>query len=181
MTSLFEDHLSLDAVVAFADGELGLTAFQRAAAHIAQCSSCATEVAEQTSARQQLRSARCPSIPSGLLDSLRSIPLALPLAPPPAGLSRDSVTGKVTRDSVTGKVTRDPAERLGDPHRGGPLRSRGFRLGAGAIVAGLAMGALAATALADQSADPGTSHHPNSAESSYQSVPADAVAARSGR
>ena len=172
MTSLFEDHLSLDAVVAFADGELGLTAFQRAAAHIAQCSSCATEVAEQTSARQQLRSARCPSIPSGLLDSLRSIPLALPLAPPPAGLSRDSVTGKVTRD---------PAARLGDPHRGGPLRSRGFRLGAGAIVAGLAMGALAATALADQSADPGTSHHPNSAESSYQSVPADAVAARSGR
>ena len=171
MTSLFEDHLSLDAVVAFADGELGLTAFQRAAAHIAQCASCATEVAEQTTARQQLRSARCPSIPSGLLDSLRSIPLALPLAPPPAGLSRDSVTGRVTRDT---------GEPSGDPHRGGPLRSRGFRLGAGAIVAGLAMGALAATALADQSADPGTSHHPNSAESSYQSVPADAVAARSG-
>ncbi len=78
----FADHLGLDAVVAFTDGEMGLTAFQRAAAHIAKCSQCAHEVDEQTMVRSQLRSAPCPAIPTGLLDSLKSIPVALPLRDP---------------------------------------------------------------------------------------------------
>ena len=79
---LFESHLGLDAVVAFTDGEMGLTAFQRAAAHIERCPACADEVAEQAIARRQLRTAACPTLPSGLIDSLRSIPVAAPLQPP---------------------------------------------------------------------------------------------------
>ncbi len=75
---LFTDHLGLDAVVAFSDGALGLTAFGRAAAHVARCPECASEVDEQETARRQLRSAPCPSIPTRLMASLLSIPVALP-------------------------------------------------------------------------------------------------------
>ena len=77
MTPLFEDHLSLDAVVAFADGELSLVAYQRAAAHLERCPSCAAEVAEQTSARECLRHAGAPQMPGSLFDQLRSIPIGL--------------------------------------------------------------------------------------------------------
>ncbi|WP_353647630.1 zf-HC2 domain-containing protein [Nakamurella sp. A5-74] len=76
----FADHLSFDAVVAFADGELSLAAYQRAAAHIARCTSCAGEVAEQTQARELLRSAFAPKMPGSLFDQLRSIPVALPVS-----------------------------------------------------------------------------------------------------
>lgn len=75
----FADHLSFDAVVAFADGELSLAAYQRAAAHIARCTNCAAEVAEQTQARELLRSAFAPKMPGSLFDQLRSIPVALPV------------------------------------------------------------------------------------------------------
>jgi anti-sigma factor RsiW len=77
-SSLFEAHLGLDAVVAFSDGELGLTALGRAAAHVSRCADCAREVDEQESARRQLRSAPCPPIPAELMASLLSIPVALP-------------------------------------------------------------------------------------------------------
>lgn len=76
----FADHLSFDAVVAFADGELSLAAYQRAAAHIARCTTCAAEVAEQTQARELLRSAFAPKMPGSLFDQLRSIPIALPVS-----------------------------------------------------------------------------------------------------
>jgi anti-sigma factor ChrR (cupin superfamily) len=81
----FVDHLSFDAVVAFADGEMSLAAYQRAAAHISRCESCAAEVAEQTSARDLLRSAFTPRMPGSLFDQLRSIPVALPLDQRPGG------------------------------------------------------------------------------------------------
>ncbi|MEO7125436.1 MAG: zf-HC2 domain-containing protein [Nakamurella sp.] len=84
--AMFEAHLGLDAVVAFSDGELGLTAFGRAAAHVSRCAQCAREVDEQEFARRALRSAACPSIPSALMASLLSIPIALPAASkPPRG------------------------------------------------------------------------------------------------
>lgn len=81
----FTDHLSFDAVVAFADGELSLAAYQRAAAHIARCATCAAEVAEQNSAREMLRSAFAPKMPGSLFDQLRSIPVALPMLSSGAG------------------------------------------------------------------------------------------------
>lgn len=186
MTSLFEDHLSLDAVVAFADGEMSLIAFQRAAAHVAQCQDCATEVAEQTSARQQLRSAACPSIPTGLLDALRSIPVALPATPPPGGVSRDATTGRATRSAPITADRADLHQRPGAGSRGHSSRGRGFRLGAGAIVAGLAVGAIAAAAIAERSDPPAhPSTTPDAAQVSFPltspSTSADVVAALSTR
>lgn len=80
--SLFAEHLCLDAVVAFVDGEMTLTAFQRAAAHLEQCYQCSAEVAEQSAARQRLRSETCPSIPSDLMAALRSIPRSIPTSAP---------------------------------------------------------------------------------------------------
>ena len=56
MTASFEDHLNLDAIVAFADGEMSVVAFQRAAAHVARCPQCDGEVDQQLAARAWLRS-----------------------------------------------------------------------------------------------------------------------------
>jgi anti-sigma factor RsiW len=123
MTPLFEDHLSLDAVVAFADGELSLAAYQRAAAHLERCPSCAAEVAEQNSARECLRRAGAPQMPGSLFDQLRSIPIGLAMSPLPPGP---------------------------DEHRGRITRSRGFRMGAGFLLAGIAVTTLATAAGSDR-------------------------------
>jgi len=123
VTPLFEDHLSLDAVVAFADGELSLVAYQRAAAHVERCPSCAAEVAEQTSARECLRRAGAPQMPGSLFDQLRSIPIGLASAPP---------------------------QGVPDEHRGRITRSRGFRMGAGFLLAGIAVTSLTTAAGTDR-------------------------------
>ncbi|NNG34185.1 anti-sigma factor family protein [Nakamurella aerolata] len=90
LSDAFVDHLNFDAVVAFADGEMSLSAYQRAAAHLARCEQCAAEVAEQTSAREALRSAFVPRMPGSLFEQLRSIPVALPAVSSPNG--RDSTS-----------------------------------------------------------------------------------------
>lgn len=110
----FADHLSFDAVVAFADGEMSLGAYQRAAAHIACCDSCAQEVAEQTSARELLRTAFSPKMPGSLFDQLRSIPVALP-AEPLAGAGHDRPFGGVARRNRFGLGARTDQDL-------GPLR-----------------------------------------------------------
>jgi len=76
---LGDDHLGVDAIVAFTDGAMGLVAYQRAAAHVHRCAECAAEVDDQMAVRRELRMAATPGIPTGLFESLRSIPLALPL------------------------------------------------------------------------------------------------------
>ncbi|WP_018335225.1 zf-HC2 domain-containing protein [Actinomycetospora chiangmaiensis] len=83
-------HLTLDAVVAFVDGELGEAAAGRAAAHVDHCPSCAAEVAAQRQARRRLRAADCPGVPSSLLASLRNIPDDAELPEAPAGLGIDA-------------------------------------------------------------------------------------------
>lgn len=132
------DHLTLDAVVAYADGEMSMLSFQRAAAHVARCPQCEAEVRAQMMARSWLRSAETPAMPTGLLDTLRSIPVALPATP---------------SDDRT-DLHRRAAEHSGPPtpHPRNAHRSRRFRfLGAGALVAGLTVGALVG---AEQAADP---------------------------
>jgi anti-sigma factor RsiW len=125
MTAGFEDHLNLDAIVAFADGEMSVVAFQRAAAHVARCPQCNGEVEQQIAARSWLRSAEAPAMPLSLLDSLRSIPVALPA-------------------EVTADDSGYPGSgRLPEDHARSAHRTWRFRfLGAGALVAGLAVGAL---------------------------------------
>jgi len=58
------EHLSTEAVAAFVDGELRMTAHLRAAHHLSLCPECATEVDAQRQARAALR------------DSCRSLYLA---------------------------------------------------------------------------------------------------------
>lgn len=128
MTGFFEDHLNLDTVVAYADGELSLVAFQRAAAHVLRCARCAAEVDEQAFARVSLRSAASPVMPSSLTAALCSIPIASPAAGRPPGIGVDSRSGH--------------AIRISHAERGG-TRGRRLRLGAGALVAGIAVSAFA--------------------------------------
>ena len=67
-------HLAVDAVVAFVDGELRAAPRDRAAAHLTGCPSCAAEVAAQRHARSEVRAAQCPLPPADLLAALRDIP-----------------------------------------------------------------------------------------------------------
>lgn len=139
MTGFFEDHLNLDTVVAYADGELSLLAFQRAAAHVTSCGRCAAEVDEQMVARASLRSAASPPIPSSLTAALCAIPIASPVAGPAPGVGMDSRTGHAIR------VVQVPRQAT---------RSRRLRLGAGALVAGIAVSAFATAAAPPE--DPAT-------------------------
>jgi anti-sigma factor RsiW len=76
------EHLSTEAVAAFVDGELRMTAHLRAAHHPSLCPECATEVDAQRQARTALRDS-CPiAIPSALLGMLSQIPQHAPPEPP---------------------------------------------------------------------------------------------------
>ena len=72
--SLPVQHLSDEAIAAFADGFLGAGARSRATRHVSGCAECARAVAVQREAAWALRSAVAPALPSGLLDRLRSVP-----------------------------------------------------------------------------------------------------------
>ncbi|MDQ4093066.1 MAG: zf-HC2 domain-containing protein [Actinomycetota bacterium] len=80
-------HLTVDAVVAFVDGELGAAARDRAAQHLSVCQSCTTEVGVQHLARRLMRSAQCPQVPAELLAVLRDIPRTAELPGTPDGLA----------------------------------------------------------------------------------------------
>ena len=147
MTGVFDDHLSLDVVVAYADGEMSLTAYQRAAAHLVRCGPCAADVAEQTAASRYLRGAEVPAMPSSLFAALTSIPIAAPV--PAAGCA---------------------PSRPG-PGPGPAGRGRRLRLGAGALVAGIAVGAVMVTAAGDSPADPVAPPRPDRAAVSDQFGP----------
>ena len=105
-------HLAVDAVVAFVDGELVPAARDRAAAHLARCPSCAAEVAAQRQARNVMRSAQCPPAPADLLAALRDIPHTVHLPAPPAGLA-------VTADGTVVEAA-DPSRVPVGPLGGGP-------------------------------------------------------------
>jgi hypothetical protein len=75
------EHLSIEAVAAFVDGELRMTAHLRAAHHLSLCQECAAEVEAQRQARAALRDSGSIAIPTSLLGMLSQIPHAPP-APP---------------------------------------------------------------------------------------------------
>jgi anti-sigma factor RsiW len=77
------EHLSIEAIAAFVDGELRMGAHLRAAHHLSLCPQCAGEVDAQRQARTALRDS-CPIVvPSSLLGLLSQIPHDIP-PPPPA-------------------------------------------------------------------------------------------------
>jgi anti-sigma factor RsiW len=135
------DHLSSDAIVAFVDDELAPGPHLRATQHLSQCPECAAQVVAQGQARAALRTAGCPSLPSSLLSSLRSIPQDTDLPAPPAGLA-------VTPDGQFVSVLRPERAARGAtrtdsaaPH--GVRPHRRMWLGTGVAVTGLAAGAIA--------------------------------------
>jgi anti-sigma factor RsiW len=75
------EHLSIEAIAAFVDGELRMNAHLRAAHHLSLCPECAAEVDAQRQARSALRDS-CPIvIPSSLLGQLSQIPHDTPAEP----------------------------------------------------------------------------------------------------
>ncbi|MGH3795762.1 MAG: anti-sigma factor family protein [Pseudonocardiaceae bacterium] len=121
-------HLAIDAVVAFVDGELGAGARDRAAEHLTSCQTCAAEVAAQRHARSAVRSAGCPQVPAGLLAALRDIPQTADLPGAPDGLG---VTGDGTVVTAADPV-RTPVAPLGST----PPLGTGHRWGAGSSLLG---------------------------------------------
>jgi len=136
-----QDHLSLDAIVAYVDDELTVGPHARAEAHLRCCRECRAEVVAQRQARAALRGAGGPCLPSSLLRSLRSIPVDAELPPPPPGLGI-TADGEVV---LLRDVPQSDGRARGRRGDGGPRRlSRRARFGA---VSGLAIGALAVGAL----------------------------------
>lgn len=156
-----EQHLALDALVAFVDGELSPNARDRAAAHLAHCPSCASDASSQRQARAAVQSAECPSISSGLMQALQAIPSSaeLPERPDELGMSEDGQLVAIDRTRTPGKTSALGSEpRLGDGHsfgRGSALGAetpgktaerpagRRARQGAGVVFSGFVLGALA--------------------------------------
>jgi anti-sigma factor RsiW len=68
------EHLSIEAIAAFVDGELQMNAHLRAAQHLSQCSECAGEVDDQSRARAALRDSQPIRTPGNLLGALSQIP-----------------------------------------------------------------------------------------------------------
>jgi hypothetical protein len=72
------EHLSIEAIAAFVDGELRMTAHLRAAHHLSLCPQCAAEVDDHSRARAALRDSHPIRIPSELLGLLSEIPHCSP-------------------------------------------------------------------------------------------------------
>jgi len=157
-----ESHLLPDAVVAFVDGELSLGARDRAASHIARCPNCAAEVSAQRQARAAVKRADAPSMSAGFLASLRAIPqhTDLPTTPDNLAMTSDGQLVAIQRpDRVAG--LRDMPTSLGSSSPLGsstPLGNgsavlnshrstrRRAAQGAGVVVSGLVLSALAIVA-----------------------------------
>lgn len=169
---LAEQHLMPDAVVAFVDGELTATAWDRASSHVARCPYCAAEVSAQRQARAAVQSADIPAAPDWLLASLRAIPenTELPATPDGLAITEDGQLVAVQRpDRVAPLGSTEP---LGSSPKLGEGRSvLSWRLGkrtaqgAGVVVSGLVLGALAlvnsgSSPVTEQSDDPTVNRRP---------------------
>jgi anti-sigma factor RsiW len=89
-------HLSDEAVAAFADDVLTGFARDRARRHVERCPECAYAVAVQREAIWALRSVPAPPLPSGLLDRLRQVPMLTPIESIPSAVDRDGRPGFAT-------------------------------------------------------------------------------------
>ncbi|SMD16056.1 zf-HC2 domain-containing protein [Kibdelosporangium aridum] len=152
--NLPEQHLMPDAVVAFVDGELPPGARDRVAAHMVSCSCCAAEIAAQRQARAAVRAADAPSMSASLLANLRAIPqnTDLPGMPDNLAMTQEGQLVAIQRPDRVGtsrplgsNAALGSQPRLGESHN---VIGRGRRTaqGAGVVVSGLVLGALALVA-----------------------------------
>lgn len=87
------DHLSIEAVAAYVDGELPMKAHLRAGSHLSLCPQCAAEVDAQGQARDALRDSRPVTMPSTLMGLLSQIPQSAPDEPDPQPVMESGETG----------------------------------------------------------------------------------------
>jgi hypothetical protein len=138
-----QQHLSDEAVAAFADGALSGHAQQRARRHTSECPECAYAVAVQREAAWALRAAPAPALPTGLLDRLREVPSATRLQLPPTALGADGSTLLATFGTLaapTGVAAVAPTHRAAG---GAEQRAHRLRPIVGTAVAVAAAGVLA--------------------------------------
>jgi anti-sigma factor RsiW len=132
-------HLSDEAVAAFADGVLSGHARERATRHAAACAECAQAVKVQREAAWALRAAPAPSLPTGLLDRLRCVPQTTPITTLPTVVAPDGSTMLSTVAPMAALVpaTRVPPTRTGTIHRGRTIVTTAAAVAlAGALTAG---------------------------------------------
>lgn len=114
-------HLSDEAVAAFADGVLSGHARDRASKHAAGCPECAYAVAVQREAVWALRAAPAPPLPSGLLDRLRSVPSTTPLNVVPTAIGPDGSAMFAAFGTTTPAAAVPPKPDDGRRHRVSPV------------------------------------------------------------
>lgn len=113
-------HLSDEAVAAFADGVLSGHARDRASKHSAGCPECAYAVAIQREAVWALRAAPAPPLPSGLLDKLRSVPTTTPINVVPTAIGPDGSAMFAAFGTMT-PAALVPPKKDGRHHRVSPV------------------------------------------------------------
>ena len=166
-----EQHLSDEAVAAFADGVLSGHARERARRHCAVCPGCNYAVAVQREAVWALRAAPAPSLPSGLLDRLREVPATTPITRVPTAVDDDGTAMFATMTAPAAAFV--PQESGG---RWGHARMTAMTVAAAAVLAGVA--SIAATA---HSSTPARAHQAGvHRPASTTELPAGAQLARAG-
>ena len=147
---LSEQHLLPDAVVAFVDGELSATAHDRASSHLARCPSCAAEIRAQRQAASAVHAANAFTAPAGLLANLMAIPdqVEMPSVPDGLAMSKDGQLVAVQRPDrvpqLGGTAPLGSSAKLGEGEAVlGRRPGRRTVQGAGVVVSGLVLGALA--------------------------------------
>lgn len=151
---LSEQHLLPDAVVAFVDGELSPTAHDRAAAHMARCSQCLADVVAQRQAASAVQAADAPVVPAALLATLRAIPQHVDVPSTPDGLAMTDdgqlVVVQKPDQMAASSAPFGSSAPLGSSAKLGEGRAvlgrrpgRRAAQGAGVVVSGLVLGALA--------------------------------------
>jgi hypothetical protein len=142
-------HLSDEAVAAFADGVLGGLARERAARHVDGCAECRAAVRVQREAAFALRAASAPQAPPALFDRLRAVPLTTELDTLPTAIAADGSTMLATFAPMAALV---PAEQ----ERSSRIRPYVTTAAVLALAGSLAAGSVAH--LGGQPATGGTGH-----------------------
>jgi anti-sigma factor RsiW len=143
-----EQHLSDEAIAAFADDVLSGSARERAQRHTATCAECNYAVAVQREAVWALRSAPAPTLSSDLLQRLREVPTTTPIRQVPTHLDERGTEMFATFAAPAAALV-PPARPSG---RGRTRRGRPLVITAASVAV---LGALAGTAVAADSAPAG--------------------------
>lgn len=148
-------HLSDEAVAAFADGVLGGHARERARRHVEECAECRTAVRVQREAALALRAAPAPALPNDLMARLCSLPQTTPISTLPTAVAADGSTVLATRlmtpmSSLVGTQPTQPTPKV----ESRPESNRRINPIVTAVAVAALAGALTAGSVASQAQSP---------------------------